>query len=106
MSGENDDRLQVGQTGYYRLFGEYYPARVVANDIRQTGGAVDEIIVYTKWGYHEFSARTTRGYNSVDGGSWVTPERYEEVRAERRARAIEDFDKNWPTTNEGNSNAA
>jgi hypothetical protein len=101
-----DQRLQVGETGYYRLFGEYYPARVVANDIRQCFGAVDEIIVYTKDGWREVSTRTTRGYNSVDGGSWVTPERYEEVRVERRARALEDFDKKWPLTNEGNPNGA
>lgn len=95
-----EKRLQVGETGYYCLFGEYYPARVVANDIRQCFGPVDEIIVYTKHGWRDVVTRTSGGCNSVDGGSWVTAERYEAVRRERRARALEDFDKKWPTQGE------
>jgi hypothetical protein len=101
-----ETRLQVGETGYYLIHDYYYPARVIANDIRQCFGPVDEVIVYTKHGWREVVTRTTSGTNSCDGGHWVAAEEYEAVRVERRARALEDFDKKWPLTNEGNPNGA
>lgn len=89
--------LQVGETGYYRVLGEYYPARVIATGIRQCFGSVDEVIVYTKHGWQDVVKRTTAGWCSFDGSGWVSAEDYKHIRAGHRERVLANFEAKMPT---------
>lgn len=68
--------LRIGEHGYYTEFGETWPARVVADDIIQTFGAIDVLLAVTKWPGHECIVRLTERANSCTGGRWLSNEEF------------------------------
>jgi len=87
------DMLMVGERGYYREFGETWPARVVANDIIQTFGPIDALLAVTKWPGYECIVRLVRRCNSTTGGYWVSYEQFEAEEKASIAHALEALQK-------------
>jgi hypothetical protein len=86
--------LTVGEQGWYCQFGKHYPARVLANDVRQTFGAIDALVAWQEFptNQHEHVARLVQheGWvrNPVTNGHWVSDAEYREARAKELRDAI------------------
>jgi hypothetical protein len=93
--------LTVGEIGYIFDHGDYWPARVLANDVLQTFGNIDAIVAYQKTGKvagHEFTVRLTNRWDSCSGLRWVSANIYanrqlqeikeERMRLDERERAL------------------
>lgn len=79
--------LKVGDHGYICDHGDYWPARVICDDLLQTGGRVDQAVAYEMANHasHEFIVRLTRGSDPCGGKYWVSRSEFNEIETNRVA---------------------
>lgn len=81
----DDQPLPVGATGFIFDHGNYWPARVICNDLMQTFGPIDAIVAYRKHADHEHTVRLVRYACPCTGLYWVSTDQYKDIELARLA---------------------